>query len=165
MLYLKHKDKEKFDALREEKGDEILPTEMVENSIQIYEPPDNSVEMDASLPGWQIMSSQGKLKGRKSQVKKGDQIEALQKFKDQEDKLIEQMNAAQIEAQRQKHGSGYREKETKDEHGLLDPAQINFELSKAEGESKKKNQLESEAMEFDELEEIEEHPIGKLDDH
>ena len=73
MLYLKHKDKEKFDALREEKGDEILPTEMIENSIQIYEPPSsNSVDMDASLPGWQIMSSQGKLKGRKSQVKTGD---------------------------------------------------------------------------------------------
>jgi hypothetical protein len=39
MLYLKHRKEEKFDQLRLEKGDEILPSEMVEQSIQIYEPP------------------------------------------------------------------------------------------------------------------------------
>ena len=39
MLYLKHRDEEKFDKLRQEYGDKILPSEMVEQSIQIYEPP------------------------------------------------------------------------------------------------------------------------------
>ena len=42
MLYLKHRNEEKFDQLRQERGDTILPNEMVEQSIQIYEPPINS---------------------------------------------------------------------------------------------------------------------------
>ena len=44
MLYLKHRDEEKFDKLRQEYGDKILPPEMIEQSIQIYEPPQDEDE-------------------------------------------------------------------------------------------------------------------------
>ena len=33
MLFLKHRDEEKFDQLRQKFGDKILPSEMVEQSI------------------------------------------------------------------------------------------------------------------------------------
>lgn len=60
LLYLKHRDEEKFDKLRQANGDEILPEEMVEQSYQIYEPParedsqehEDSLAIDGSLPEW-----------------------------------------------------------------------------------------------------------------
>lgn len=83
MLYLRHNKQEKFDKIRMDKGDEILPSEMVEQSIQIYEPPkatDNSLDggqlscrLDQSVPDWQLMSSTGQLKGRKRTLRKGQE--------------------------------------------------------------------------------------------
>ena len=39
MLYLKHRNAEKFEKRRVAQGDDILPEEMVEQSIEIYNPP------------------------------------------------------------------------------------------------------------------------------
>lgn len=39
MLYLKHRDEERFDELRQALGDKILPSEMIEPRIKLYEPP------------------------------------------------------------------------------------------------------------------------------
>lgn len=61
MLYLKHRNAEKFEKLRVDKGDDVLPEEMVEQSISIYNPPerqherpqlDNGAYMDYSMAEW-----------------------------------------------------------------------------------------------------------------
>ena len=86
MLYLKHRHAEKFEKLRVDKGDEVLPEEMVEQSISIYNPPEraSSTErpqlefgayMDHSMPEWQLMSSTGALNGRRRTIGRSTDVQ------------------------------------------------------------------------------------------
>ena len=85
MLYLKHRHVEKFEKLRVGKGDEILPEEMVEQSISIYSPPERASStdrpqleygtyMDYSMAEWQLMSSTGALNGRRRTVGRASDV-------------------------------------------------------------------------------------------
>ena len=86
MLYLKHRNAEKFEKLRVDKGDEVLPEEMVEQSISIYNPPERALSaerpqlefgayMDHSMPEWQLMSSTGALNGRRRTIGRSTDVQ------------------------------------------------------------------------------------------
>ena len=85
MLYLKHRHAEKFEKIRVDKGDEVLPEEMVEQSISIYNPPprkpterprlEHGAYMDYSMQEWQLMSSTGALNGRRRTIGRNTEVQ------------------------------------------------------------------------------------------
>ena len=96
MLYLKHRDEEKFDRLRSEYGDQILPSEMVEQSIQIYEPPNQDNDSD----------------GDREQVQSQAVKSNRDKYAQQEKDLIDRMNAqAEQDAAAEAEDDGERRKD------------------------------------------------------
>ena len=48
MLYLKNRNQEKFDQIRQQKGEKILPIEMVDPFTKFYKPPKVNPELKSS---------------------------------------------------------------------------------------------------------------------
>ena len=111
MLYLKSNEPEKFNQLRLEKSDSIIPDEMKENSIEIYEcsmsmdesggdlakpmiPNPQQERLNERIPDWALninYRSKTQKKSRKTMIRSVERIETQQshkKFAKQEEELL-----------------------------------------------------------------------------